>query len=123
MSHHMAMNTVMAHIGSPDDMGARFVAAWHGLERGDDVARDHVTFLSLADFTAAMSPRRVELLRHLRRAGPMSVRRLSSELKRDYKSVHREVALLSDAGLIDRRARDEVTVDWDRAVTALDLAA
>ena len=53
----------------------------------------------------------------------MSVRRLAGELGRDYKSVHREVAMLTTTGLIERRAPDEVAVGWDRAVTELDLAA
>ena len=52
-----------------------------------------------------------------------SVRRLAGELARDYKSVHREVAMLTATGLIERRAADEVAVGWDRAVTELDLAA
>ena len=111
------------HVGSLDDMGARFVEAWRTAERDRKPARDHVTFLSLAAFLAAMSPRRLELMRHLRRAGPMSVRRLAGELGRDYKSVHREVAMLIATGLIERRAADEVAVGWDRAVTELDLAA
>ena len=42
---------------------------------------------------------------------------------RDTKSVHREVAMLTATGLIERRAADEVAVGWDRAVTELDLAA
>ena len=64
-----------------------------------------------------------EVARLLRRAGPMSVRWLAGELGRDYKSVHREVAMLTATGLIERRAADEVAVGWDRAVTELDLAA
>jgi hypothetical protein len=79
--------------------------------------------LPLEPFMAAMSPRRPELMRHLRRAGPMSVRRLALGLARDDKSVHREVALLTATGLVQRRAKDEVAVKWDRAVTELDLAA
>ena len=63
------------------------------------------------------------MARLLRRAGPMSVRWLAGELGRDYKSVHREVAMLTATGLIERRAADEVAVGWDRAVTELDLAA
>ena len=50
-------------------------------------------------------------------------RRLAGELGRDYRSVHRNVALLTATGLIERRAADEVAVGWDRAVTELDLAA
>ena len=119
----MTDSAINLHVGSLDEMGARFAAAWKIAERGGKVPREHVTFLSLAAFMAAMSPRRLELMRHLRRAGPMSVRRLAGELGRDYKSVHREVAMLTAAGLIERRATNEVSVGWDRAVTELDLAA
>ena len=51
------------------------------------------------------------------------MRRLAGELARDTKSVHREVAMPTAPGLIERRAADEVAVGWDRAVTELDLAA
>ena len=44
-------------------------------------------------------------------------------MDRDYKSVHREVAMLTATGLIERRAADKVGVGRDRAITELDLAA
>jgi predicted transcriptional regulator len=119
----MTDRNINVHIGSLTDMGERFKAAWKDAEAGLPVTRDHVTFLSLESFMAAMSPRRLDLMRHLRREGAMSVRKLAQGVARDYKSVHREVALLIAAGLIERRATDEVAVAWDRAVTALDLAA
>lgn len=119
----MTESRVNLHIGTLEDMGARFAAAWKAAAAGRDVAREHVTFLDLGAFMAAMSPRRLDLMRHLRRAGPMSVRRLARELARDYKSVHREVAMLTATGLVERRAKDQVAVTWDRAVTELDLAA
>lgn len=119
----MSESRVDTHIGSLEDMGRRFAAAWKAAEAGREIARDHVTFLDIESFLAAMSPRRLDLMRHLRRAGPMSVRRLAGELARDYKSVHRETAMLVLAGLVERRAKDEVAVNWDRAVTELNLAA
>jgi predicted transcriptional regulator len=119
----MTESRVHLHIDTLDAMGRRFVEAWKSAQAGRDIARDHVTFLNLESFMAAMSPRRLELMRHLRREGPMSVRRLARELGRDYKSVHREVAMLAATGLIDRPAKDEVAVTWDRAVTELELAA
>jgi predicted transcriptional regulator len=119
----MSGDRIDVHIGGIEDMGRRFVESWRAAEAGEPVARDHVTFLSLGAFMTAMSPRRLELMRHLRREGPMSVRRLSQQLARDYKSVHREVAMLVATGLIERRASDRVAVAWDRAVTELDLAA
>lgn len=53
----------------------------------------------------------------------MLVLGVTLEMSRDYKSVHREVTMLTATGLTERRAADEVAVGWDRAVTELDLAA
>jgi len=108
-------SAIHLHVGSLEEMGARFVAAWKAAERGRKPARDHLTFLSLEAFMTAISPRRFELMRHLRRVGPMSVRRLAGELSRDYKSVHREVAMMTAIGLIERRAADEVAMGCDPA--------
>ncbi len=119
----MSERTVAVHIGSLEDMGRRFVDAWKTAQAESDLPREHVTFLRLEGFMGAMSPKRLELMRHLRREGPCSVRRLAMELARDYKSVHGEVARLIDAGLIERTDSGEVMVGWDRLVTELDLAA
>ena len=119
----MSRKQVNVHIGDLNDMGRRFVTAWKAARHGRPVQRDHVTFVSLEAFMATMSAKRLELLRTLRAAGPMSVRKLGAALGRDYKSVHRDVALLLDAGLVERTAPDEVAVTWDRMRTELDLAA
>lgn len=119
----MTDRTLAAHLGTLEEMGQRFIDAWRTAEAGGQGQRDHVTFLRLESFMSAMSAKRLELMRHLRRAGPLSIRRLSQELKRDCKSVHGEVARLVDAGLIERTPQGEVTVNWDRIVTELDLAA
>jgi predicted transcriptional regulator len=119
----MTDRTLAAHVGTLQDMGRRFVDAWKSAEAGGQGPRDHVTFLDLQSFMTAMSPKRLELMRHLRRNGPLSVRRLSQELGRDYKSVHGEVARLVDAGLVERTPQGEVAMGWDRIVTELDLAA
>ena len=119
----MSKDKVNIHIGSTEDMGTRFVGAWHDAERGEDVQRDHVTFLSLEAFVSAMSPKRLELIRHLRKHGAQSVRKLSGALGRDYKSVHGDVALLVGAGLITREAKDKVAVHWDHVQADMRLAA
>ena len=53
----------------------------------------------------------------------MSIRRLGKQLGRDCKSVHSEISLLIQTGLIVRTAEDEVRLGWDGFVTELDLAA
>jgi predicted transcriptional regulator len=123
MSAKSRKSHINLHVGNIDDMGRRFATAWKSLQKGQTVAREHVTFLTFEDLLASVSPKRLQLLRYLRKAGPMSVRKLSGALGRDYKSVHQDTARLIAAGLIERKTKDQVAVTWSRAVAQLDLAA
>lgn len=111
------------HIGSIGDMGKRFVEAWRDAERGPTRSREHVTFLSLEAFSAAVSPRRLALIRALHAGGAMSIRALAKLVARDYKSVHGDVMLLVGAGLMKRDAKDRISVGWTTALAELNLAA
>lgn len=112
------------HTDGLDGMGHRFVRAWHDAEAGRPVAGPHhVTFGTMEQFAATMTTKRVAMLRFLHGNGPMSVRALAAALGRDYKTVHTDVALLEDAGVIERLARDRVSVPWRTVSTQLDLAA
>lgn len=110
------------HVGSLDEMGERFVAAWYAGE-GGAASGQHLTFPNLAGLLSTLSPKRLALMRALRQAGPMSVRALAGRLGRDYKSVHGDVALLSAAGLLERPARDRVSAPWNRIISEISLAA
>ena len=75
-----------------------------------------MTFLSLEEMLAALSPKRLEMLRHLHREGAESVKALAVALERDYKRVYEDVLILENAGLIVRE-QGRLTAPWD-AVTA-----
>lgn len=119
----MNAKQIKARIGTLDDMGQRFVAAWKNAEKGGRDDETHVTFLSLDSFVSVMSPKRVELLRALRRVGPSSVRALAGQVGRDYKSVHSDVALLAGAGLIERGEDGKIRVPWDKVTAEMELAS
>ena len=57
--------TVKLHVGSVDEMGKRFVDAWHRSERGEKVEEAHLTFLGLEAMRSALTPRRLDLLRRV----------------------------------------------------------
>ena len=112
------------HIGeSLKDMGDRVIKAWKRAEAGESAPERHFSFENYATFAKTVTPRRHELLKVLRKSGPMSVRALSMLLKRDYKSVHGDVAKLLDTGLIDRTESGLVEVTWDQVTAKLDLFA
>lgn len=112
------------HTDGLDGMGKRFVEAWHDAEAGRPVAgQHHVTFETMEQFATIMTSKRVALLRYLHGNGPMSVRALAAAIGRDYKTVHTDVARLEAAGVIERLARDRVSVPWRTLSSQLDLAA
>ena len=115
------MSKIQVHVGGLTDMGQRFADAWHRAERGNVTPETHVTFLDLAAMQATLSPRRLELLRHVRQRGATSTRALAAELGRDYKNVHMDVAALEVAGLLVREGR-KLAAPWDEVQASVMLA-
>lgn len=83
-------------------MARRFIDAWHRAERGEAVDEHHLSFESWAGLASVLTPKRIELLRHLHRHPASSIAELARALQRDYKRVHADVEALATAGLIDR---------------------
>ena len=102
----MVSSDLHVHVGDTfDALSKRVIDAWHRAERGDltvDAPERHVGFATFALFARIMTPRRLELLRHVHRHPARSVRALALALGRDYRRVHEDVAALVDAGLLDR---------------------
>ena len=115
---------LQVHVGEGlEAAGERFIAAWERAEKGIIAPERHIGFESYECFAQVATPRRIELMKALRKSGPMSVRALSMLLKRDYKSVHGDVAKLLDTGLIERTESGLVEVTWDQVTYKLDLLA
>ena len=87
---------------SAEAMARRFIDAWHRAERGEAVDEHHLSFESWEGLARVMTPRRLDLLRHLRRHAVSTIAELARALGRDYKRVHEDVEALATAGLIDR---------------------
>ena len=96
------------HIGdSLDTMGRRFIDAWARAERRElteDNAERHAGFENVELFTRVLTPRRLEMLRHVHRQPARSIRALALALGRDYRRVHNDVEALVSAGLMERDA-------------------
>ena len=116
------------HVGGGyDAMAARVARAYRSAgrlaERGAarrGTAEDRLTFVSWNALSKAMTVKRLELLRRLRRRPAPSVAALARQLRRDYKRVHQDVEALEAAGLIAReRGRLSAQYDEIRTVIAL----
>lgn len=116
------MNKVQINVGSLADMGKRFASAWNRAVADQLVSETHVTFLDLQTMLDTLSPRRLELLRHVRQHGARNVHELATALGRDYKNVHQDAALLEAAGLLLRDGR-KLTAPWDELQAKVSLMA
>jgi predicted transcriptional regulator len=91
------------HVGdSLDDIGARAISAWHRMERGEEVNEKHVSFETWETMVRVLSPKRLELLRHVHRDPAKNIRVLAQALGRNYRRVHEDVEALEAAGLLER---------------------
>jgi predicted transcriptional regulator len=90
-------------------MGRRFAVAMLRAQAGEDFEERHLTFLSLEEMMAALTPKRLELLRYLRQHEVSCVRALA--LCRDYKRVHEDVKHLETTGLVTRE-KGRIAAPW-----------
>jgi predicted transcriptional regulator len=111
---------IQVHVDSLQDMGKRFVGAWKRAEKGEPLNETHITFLDVDAMTAALSPRRLELLRFVRQHGASNTRELSAAIGRDYKNVHQDVAALEAVGLLLRDGR-KLSAPWDEVQASVTL--
>lgn len=68
-----------------------------------------------------LSPKRLELLTHVRQHGADNVKELAITIGRDYKNVHQDVAALESAGLLLRDGR-KLSAPWDELQASVSLA-
>ena len=107
---------VQVHVGDTlDSIGKRVIDAWHRAEHGEltpDNAEIHIGFENWETMVRTLSPKRLDLLRHVHQHPARTVHALAQALGRDYRRVHEDVAALAEAGLLDRD-KDGVRADYD----------
>jgi predicted transcriptional regulator len=102
----------------------RFEAAWH-LATGR-TAPAPLAVLSFADLPLLvknLTPARWDLLKRLKKAGPLTIFALAKLLERDYKNVHTDVTQLTSLGLIQKTEENLVRVAWEAIRAEIKLNA
>lgn len=80
----------------------------------------YISFQSWEHLTSVLSPKRLELLRHVHRTPTASIRQLANRLGRSYANVHADVQVLLQAGLIDQD-QNGLHAEYDRIETQMTL--
>ncbi len=105
-------------------LGETFARAEQAVQSGvpaDPVAT--FTFSSPAQLFSVISPKRWDLIEHLQKIGPSSVRGLARVLERDVRRVHDDVTALIEWGIVERTGDGKVLVPYDVIHAGFDLRA
>lgn len=120
----MKERVIHFHISTEADAGQRFVNAWKSAGTQKKASgEDHLNFIGLQSFLSTLTAKRWALLKLLNSNGPMSIRALSKQLERDYKSVHGDIGKLMTLGLIVKREDGLIEAPYDRIVSDIRMAA
>lgn len=120
----MKAKTLKVGVGSLAEALGRAEALFERAARGEKIRPERrITFASLPQLTAALTPARWRLLATLKQDGEMTVYGLAKHLGRNYKNVHTDVSELGRLGLIEKTPAGRVCVPWDVISAEMRLAA
>jgi predicted transcriptional regulator len=74
------------------------------------------------ELLAELPPKRLQILRDLKSAGPLSVYALARRLGRNYSNVHGDIQRLLALGLVEKNAAGQVLVPFDDIVVQVDAS-
>ena len=109
------MRRIRVEVMASEAAARRLTSAWRAAERGEPV-EPTIGVGSIGELTALLSPKRMELLRHVAEHPGLSVRALAAALERDYKNVHTDVAELEERHLLERDENGRVRAPYDEIV-------
>ncbi len=113
---------LQVHVGETlDDIGARAISAWDRMQRGEEVNEKHISFETWEAMVRILSPKRLELLRHVHQDPAKNIRALALALGRNYRRVHEDVEALEAAGLLDRD-KQGLRAEYDSFDVAMKVA-
>ena len=109
------MKTLYVEVMSSRDALRRFARAWKNASSGKDPEAT-IGLGSIAELTALLSPKRMELLRHVAQSPGLSIKALAQALARDYKNVHTDVSELEARHLLERDEAGRVIAPYDQLI-------
>lgn len=96
------MSKVEITITSPVQALKDAASVWRRAEAGAKDIVPTIGFGSPSELFAAITDRRLELLRHVASHEARNIHQLAQALGRDYKNVHTDVKALEELGLLER---------------------
>jgi predicted transcriptional regulator len=70
-----------------------------------------------------LSPKRLEIIRAMAGAGPLSIREIARRVGRDFKGVHSDVSVLLKTGVVDKSESGKLIFPHDRIHVDFEISA
>ena len=109
------MKTLYVEVMNSREALKRFSRAWKNAS-GRKPTEATIGLSSIAELTTLLSPKRMELLRHVAQRPGLSIRGLAQDLGRDYKNVHTDVTELEARQLLERDDTGRITAPYDELI-------
>jgi predicted transcriptional regulator len=110
--------------GALERAAAGVVVAWKAADAGQIVEpTDRLYFEDWNALCTVVTPKRYELLRHLRRIPADTIRELARALGRDVKRVHKDVTVLEELGLVEKDQSGRLSMPLDEISATIRFAA
>lgn len=113
------MKTVTLDVRSPDAAMRDFAHVW---KSGKAEKSARISFATPELLWKVLTAKRLELLKALCGAGPVSIREAARRAGRDVKAVHGEVTALLNAGVIDRTDDGRIVFPYEAVKVEFVLA-
>jgi len=119
------MNVLHVRISTMEDIKKKLAQ----IDRSEDMndledSSSCLNFLNYAEMHKILNPQRLAIVQTLAGNGFLSIREVSRRLGRDVQAVHRDITMLSNAGVIDKTQKgvsfpyDSIHFDFDIKVAA-----
>jgi predicted transcriptional regulator len=112
------MKTAVIGVETREQAKARIRATLAGTPQG--------AFISFPTFDLMwriLTPKRMEIIRAMTGAGPLSIREVARRVSRDVKAVHGDVQALIKAGLINKTEEGKIEFPYDRVHVDFEIKA
>lgn len=110
------MRTIILGIETQAEVTRRVLAAARG-----KIGEDRISFETVDDLWRILAPKRMEIVRAMTGAGPLSIREVARRVGRDFKAVHSDVTMLVKFGILERTESGNVEFPYDRVHVAFDM--
>jgi predicted transcriptional regulator len=114
------MKTVVFNIQTLDSALADFDSAWR---EGTGDARTRIDFETWELMHKVLSPKRLEIIRAMAGAGPVSIREIARRVGRDFKGVHSDATLLLNTGVVDKSESGKLIFPYDKIHVDFEISA